>query len=230
MDLSKDIFFDDLDGDIALTADRDSHVIKILSTVNDSLLDARVEVLNVDISEYINPKRIEDGVYEVGLRKNNSYSLTVTEKGYSFDSRLITTGGLRTDTVNVKLIPLIKDTIIALPNVRFGDNMFDVTTESYKELNWLAELMIDNPEVKIEVGTYTENQGNDAFVNRLTTRQAHNVADFLIMRGGITKDRITSKGYGKNPPKNINYTGEAGNNSNKKTNVWFKITEQAKDW
>ena len=61
-------------------------------------------------------------------------------------------------------------------------------------------------------------------MNPLTTHQAHNCADLLIMRRGITKDRITSTGYGNNPPKNINYPGEAGTNSNKTTNVWFKIT------
>ena len=63
--------------------------------------------------------------------------------------------------------------------------------------------MNDNPNVTIELAAHCDYKGNDAYNERLSQRRAESVVRYLI-KGGISEDRLTAKGYGESKPKVVN--------------------------
>jgi outer membrane protein OmpA-like peptidoglycan-associated protein len=229
--LDKLIYYADYEEDIALIADYEICYINIEYVLKDAdYKDIRFKLLNENIDELADVENINDGEYIANLRKNGHYYFTVKQKGYSFNSRYIVAGtdGIGNMT-HIKLVPLAKQIKIALPTVKFEPNSMDIKAESYKELDDLIELMIDNPEVTIEVAVYI-NINNEDYSARLSANMARKLAEYLTFKGKIIKGRITSNGYyGQNAPIDLYYTESEPDD--KKTNllVWFKVTNPAKE-
>ncbi len=79
-------------------------------------------------------------------------------------------------------------------------------------LDQVADKLKACPGVNITVNGYTDNSGNDAINNSLSTNRADAVADYLIARG-VTHDHLTAKGLGAADPIADNSTpdGQAKN-------------------
>lgn len=56
--------------------------------------------------------------------------------------------------------------------------------------------MYDNPTLKIEISGHTNNKGSAELNKKLSDERAKAVVDYLISKG-ITGDRLTYVGYGK---------------------------------
>ena len=72
-----------------------------------------------------------------------------------------------------------------------------------KALDEMIKMLNDNPNVTIELGAHTDRKGSEQYNERLAQRRAQSVVDYLIA-GGIDKERLEAKGYGKSVPKVIN--------------------------
>jgi len=88
-------------------------------------------------------------------------------------------------------------------------------------------LLIDNPEIKIEMGSHTDSVGSFDYNIDLSRRRAESTVRYLINKG-ISPDRLTAKGYGETQPiaRNTNPDGTdnpAGRAKNRRTE--FKILE-----
>lgn len=226
-DISGTIYYPNFEENIALSADKKSYIITVVSERKKKLPNINIDLINKNIEESVDATKQKEGVFTALLRKNNTYNFTVTHIGYAFDNRIVKVNNNQTaDSIKVQFIPLIKYTKIGLSTVKFTDNATDLNVESYRELLCLVNLMIENPEIKIEIGAYTDNKGNDAFCQRLTTKQASVIRDYLISQG-VTRDRITVKGFGKEYPENIYQTG---GEFSAKPHFWYTLTEGAKMW
>ncbi len=94
------------------------------------------------------------------------------------------------------LKPPVPPTITLAADVLFD---FDkaVIKDSFKpELDRIAELLQQNPEVRVFVDGYTDTAGPAAYNMELSRRRAQAVADYLIGRG-IDADRITVRAFGE---------------------------------
>jgi peptidoglycan-associated lipoprotein len=56
--------------------------------------------------------------------------------------------------------------------------------------------MIDNPYMKIELGSHTDSRGKAVKNQTLSENRAKAAVDYIISKG-ISPDRITAKGYGE---------------------------------
>ena len=74
-----------------------------------------------------------------------------------------------------------------------------MTPESKKELDELADMLIDYPLMRIEVEGHTDDVGSDASNLTLSEARAKAVVDFLRDRK-VEKERIGWKGYGETKP------------------------------
>jgi len=63
----------------------------------------------------------------------------------------------------------------------------------------LVKLLNDNPNITIEISAHTDFVGNNASNKTLSERRAQSVVEYLI-NAGISKDRLTSAGYGEEQP------------------------------
>lgn len=94
-----------------------------------------------------------------------------------------------------------------------------VLSESYEQLDNLANYLKEKPELKIQIEGHTDNQGDSKANKRLSYDRAFNVRDYL-MKKGIAGDRIKFIGLGDTQPVATNNDEES---RQKNRRVEYKI-------
>ena len=72
-----------------------------------------------------------------------------------------------------------------------------VKPESYGSLKEIANVLNENPNVKIQIVGHTDSDGNDALNLDLSKRRAMNVKNTLVKEFGIAADRMQTDGKGE---------------------------------
>ena len=101
----------------------------------------------------------------------------------------------------------LQDGKIVASGIRFDVNKATLKPESMGIINKINKILTDNPELKFSVEGHTDNDGYDAFNQRLSEERAATVVDKLVAMG-ISKNRLSSKGYGESVPLVANNTPE----------------------
>ncbi len=83
-----------------------------------------------------------------------------------------------------------------LDNIYYDFDKWDILPESETELNKLIKIMNENPKWKIELGSHTDSRGTHAYNERLSQRRSESAVGYIVSKG-ISKNRITAKGYGE---------------------------------
>ena len=99
-----------------------------------------------------------------------------------------------------------KKTLI-LEGVNFETGKSTLTPESQTILNGVAEALVANEEVKVQVSGHTDNTGSLALNRRLSKARAEAVRQYLVEKG-VAADRLTSAGFGPDRPVASNRTAE----------------------
>ena len=113
-----------------------------------------------------------------------------------------------------------------LQNVYFDYNKWDIRDDAVNDLKGLAAVLKNNPDVRVELGSHTDNRGPAAYNKSLSKKRANSVKQFLVDLG-IDAKRLDSKGYGESLPVNRCKDGvecsEAEYQANRRTE--FKIVK-----
>ena len=142
-----------------------------------------------------------DGTFKLTLKPNTDYTFIASKKGYLNGKERETTKGLDRNkdfSITIWLTSIANP--IELPNIFYDFAKWDLRPESMVALDKLVETLNDNPTITIELGAHTDSRGSDADNQTLSQRRAQSVVDYLIEKG-ISKARLTSKGYGESQPK-----------------------------
>ena len=100
-----------------------------------------------------------------------------------------------------------------LQQVKFKTNSAEILPESDGILTAVGKILADHPEIKgLRIEGHTDNRGGAAMNLGLSTRRAASVLTWL-MRHGIDKSRMTSKGFGLTRPIDSNTTEEGRQNN-----------------
>ncbi|MDR0692576.1 MAG: OmpA family protein [Prevotellaceae bacterium] len=165
------------------------------------------------------------GQFTLPVPVGSNYAMLVTAPGYMFQSQNINVpyGTKSRDLYRyVELLKMEVDKSVALRNVFFDFGQYIPTAASFKELNVLFQLMVDQPNIKVEISGHTDNRGSLRANQILSERRAKAIVDFLI-RNGIDPARLSYVGYGYERPIAPNTTVE-GRSQNRRTE--FKIISQ----
>lgn len=87
-------------------------------------------------------------------------------------------------------------------NIFYDFDRASLRDESKAALDEMVEMLRDNPNVTIEMGSHTDRVGTEEYNIGLSDRRAKSVVDYLLS-AGIAADRLTWKGYGKSVPKTV---------------------------
>lgn len=101
--------------------------------------------------------------------------------------------------------------------ITFGSNAFTLTPDVQQKLTQVADKLKDCPGANVAINGYSDNTGNDAVNILLSDSRANAVADFLIGKG-VTRDHLTSRGFGSADPVASNDTPE-GRSQNRRVEV-----------
>ena len=96
-------------------------------------------------------------------------------------------------------------TTLVLSGVNFRSGSSALTPTSRPILDRVAEALVNNPTVKVEVGGHTDNSGSTATNRRLSQARANSVRNYLISNG-VDGSRVTAVGYGPDSPVVANNT------------------------
>jgi OOP family OmpA-OmpF porin len=88
---------------------------------------------------------------------------------------------------------------IVLPTIRFGAGSTNLAPGSSPVLNKVAEILKQNPEVTIEIGGHTDNEGPARLNRKISLDRAEEVKGYLAARG-VPTARMVTKGYGEVHP------------------------------
>lgn len=113
------------------------------------------------------------------------------------------------------------DTVL-LKYVYFDLGQAEFVTRSFREVHELLGLLLDHPEMIIELHGHTDNLGSHAFNDILSVRRAQTVVEYLI-KFGIDPSRLSVKGFGSRRPVADNDTDE-GRSRNRR--VEFHIVQK----
>lgn len=96
---------------------------------------------------------------------------------------------------------------LVLNGIQFEYDSADITPSSEPTLQIGLGALRDNPEIRVEIGGHTDNQGSRTYNQELSQRRAQAVFDWLV-RNGIDAGRMTVRGYGLTRPVASNDTPE----------------------
>jgi outer membrane protein OmpA-like peptidoglycan-associated protein len=85
---------------------------------------------------------------------------------------------------------------INLSNIYYKLNRYTLTSDANSILDKVAEFMQKNPDAKLEIASYTDNRGSDAYNVKLSKKRTQSVVNYLTSKG-VAKDRIKATGNGK---------------------------------
>lgn len=140
------------------------------------------------------------GKYEFKLMPLTSYEIVVNTEGYLKKSVNETTMGVelnKTFAVDLVIDPIKKE--IILPLIKYDFNKAELRAESIVDLDKLAESLLDNPNVVIELKSHTDFVGSNAQNNKLSQQRADACIAYLVSQG-IDAGQLVAKGMGEKEP------------------------------
>jgi len=102
---------------------------------------------------------------------------------------------------------LVTDGKIITYAITFDIGKANIKPESMTEINRIAQLMKDNPDLKFEVQGHTDNTGTVASNQKLSEQRAQAIVNKLVEMG-IAANRLSAKGMGQSAPLADNSTDE----------------------
>lgn len=209
----------------------------VFDIVTDEKLIAEVEFVDLSTGNiHVSSKTDSDGEFLVCLPMGKNYSLNVSKEKYLFHSENFSLEEINSlkepYLLDIGLQPILdpsatadnglpKSKPIILKNVFFETAKADLRPESITELNRLKKLLLENPELQIQLNGHTDDVGSDEDNLQLSEARAKAVHDYLIAEG-IDENRLEYKGYGETTPIDTNDTPQ-GRQNNRRTE--FEIIE-----
>jgi outer membrane protein OmpA-like peptidoglycan-associated protein len=86
-----------------------------------------------------------------------------------------------------------------LPDVGFEPGTARLRPDSYIALDSIAEILLKNPSLRVEIGAHTDNAGRPADDLHLTSLQAEAVRDYLVVKS-VPYQQVVARGYGSSVP------------------------------
>ena len=107
--------------------------------------------------------------------------------------------------------------------ILFDFNSYNLTANSRAELDRLAGILNRYEDTDLSIEGHTDSKGTDAYNQRLSEQRANAVGDYLAT-DGISRRRMTIRGYGETRPVATNDT-EAGRAQNRRVDINIRGTE-----
>jgi outer membrane protein OmpA-like peptidoglycan-associated protein/tetratricopeptide (TPR) repeat protein len=139
-----------------------------------------------------------NGRFQFELREGCDYTLVASKPLYGTNTNAIKkipeTSEPRLVSANLKMLKA--GDLVTLDNIQYDSGKWDIQKEAARELDKMVATMRKYPSLKIEIGSHTDSQGSAQFNQYLSERRAKAALNYLASKG-ISRSRLTAKGYGE---------------------------------
>lgn len=150
-----------------------------------------------------------DGRFNFRVYPEEDYDLIGEKTDYFTVRRDFTTVGKSVDkstltefitNVNfetkILMDPIVLEKAIVLNNIYYDLDKANIRADAALVLDSLVQIMNDNPDIYIELGSHTDDRADDNYNINLSRRRAQSAVRYIINEG-VKSERITAKGYGE---------------------------------
>lgn len=177
------------------------------------IADVAVEVYNNAKVKVAEAKTNKEGNYKVAVDPFQSYTLifkkaqlmeksAFVSKLKAFEEKELNIDLF--DEMNVVVDGEVKTIIegndltkiLNLKPIYFDFNGYNIRESSKAELDKVVAVMKDHPHISVAVNSHTDSRGKNDFNMRLSQNRARATVNYII-KAGISKSRVTGKGFGE---------------------------------
>lgn len=159
-------------------------------------------------------KIISDGKYTEPLTNYGWYIIDFSAQGFvdTIDTLWVLSCNRGSINKNYQLTPIEVGLTIQLKNIYFNFGKSTLSSDSFVELDRIAELFNKNKSMQVEIGGHTDSDGPDDYNLLLSHARAQQVVSYLVNKG-VNNAQLVAKGYGETKPIDLNSTqsGKANN-------------------
>jgi outer membrane protein OmpA-like peptidoglycan-associated protein len=183
---------------------------------NEVLANVKVEVKDASNKTVFTGNTSANGTYNFTMEEFAALQISGTLQGYkdnNTSSNAPADAAEQRTTLAVLCLDKIPDVGVAevIDNIYFAFDKAAVLEESYTAMDKLAKMLMDNPNIHIEVSGHTDSKGDDNYNRRLSEARAQNVVNYLASKG-VEKERLTAVGYGEAMPVAPNKNDDGSDN------------------
>ena len=180
--------------------------------------DGEKQVLETDATGKIKYRLTSPGQIKVKYHKDGFVS-----QGSVVNVNVIGKGNFST---SASMEPIYEGKTFTLENLYYDVNSSAIRKDAALVLDELYKIMVEFPQMKIELSSHTDSRGDAAYNQWLSQKRAQSAVDYLVSKG-IDKDRMIAVGYGESKLLNKCADGtecsEAEHQVNRRTE--FKVLE-----
>lgn len=167
----------------------------------EALSGATVDLYSIDGNLIESVATYSDGTYQFTVSCAKEYELVASNPDYLDDKKRIEIleenyhSALHTN-LNLSKIERKQPVVDRMSPIYYDYDDAQITEKAAKEMDKIAEIMIQNENLVIQASSYTDSRGTDAYNVALSKRRAKAAVEYLKSKG-IDQSRIKSKGYGE---------------------------------
>jgi len=140
----------------------------------------------------------ENGIVRMKMNNSTDYTFYATAEEYfgntvKYSSKDKSPGKY---SLTMDLEKLSTGKQIALEDLFYDLNKYNIRPDAAIVLDKLAKILVENPEVRIEIGSHTDSRGTAESNMILSQRRSESVMAYLVKKG-IAPSRLVAKGYGE---------------------------------
>lgn len=178
------------------------------------LRDVEITIYN-DLNEKIETVSTDElGKYSLDLLPLKDYNFEFRKEGFGVE-RIAVAGHRISENIEIPIAlfnefsVIVDDKVVMLKE---GDNLtnklklnpiyfdyggYTIRKSSKLELDKIINILKSRPNISIQVKSHTDSRGKDDYNLRLSKNRAKTTMDYIIIEGGISKDRVWGDGYGE---------------------------------
>ncbi len=179
------------------------------------------------------------GNYTFYANPESNYQVTGSKDNYLTSATRVSTVGVNPKnrkTMDVQLemaevsSPISVGKTYELRNIYYNFNDATLRPDAKKDLDALATVMKQYPDIEIELASHTDSRGSSSANQTLSQLRADNVVSYLASKG-ISRNRVKAVGYGESQLRNQCADGVACSETEHQYNrrTEFKITKSNQD-
>lgn len=172
---------------------------KVVNASNGASIAAAVQLVGIGFEESLNASS-STGLFEIRLPDQiTEFNISIKAPGFMGYEETVKDISSDGKVVLFSLEPLTIGSTIRLNKVYFERGKAVLLDSSFAELDRVAEMLLENPDIKIELSGHTDNQGNAKLNLKLSKDRVDAVISYLVSKN-VDAKRIKGKGYGSTRP------------------------------